>query len=267
MPATIFDPGGCGCSGTCTTTIGGNVQGCSNINAPGITVEAHDATAGGTLLASATTDGSGNYTLPGFAAVSGNDIVLVFSLAVARFAPATKTFTFKAIAGAPSSTQWKCSNTTAAGSTTLTPATDYHCISGCAFPIYKDLPYTSSILGGGTLHWAGGTVWSTVLSSSSPACGGCAGGPTNITVSMDCGANAGGVGFWSDGAPFSGCPGTVAQTSSGWGYVGATRVCPESGTFSITKSITQVFSIFDHIAYVWHGCVGAAVPETIIITE
>lgn len=140
-------------------------MGCA-VGYPGVTIEAHDATAGGTLLGTTTTDGSGYYTLSSLAgAISGNAIVLVALVDAIRFNALTQTLTH----GGPSSTQWTCGGASTGVNMSATPATGYVCLicGSCYLPVSTTLYLTDSVVGTitltyntGTTRWEGSTTYS-----------------------------------------------------------------------------------------------------------
>jgi hypothetical protein len=156
----------CSAPSCASPTISGRLTGCGSVPYPGVTIEAHDATAGGTLLGTATTDGSGNYTLSSLTgSISGNVIVLVALVDATRFTSTTKTLTY----GGPSSTAWTCGATSTNVNMTATPATGYVCLScgGCYLPVATTLYLTDSVIGTitltystGTFRWEGTTTYS-----------------------------------------------------------------------------------------------------------
>lgn len=187
MPGINQSPGGCGC-GACTATISGNTKGCNTLNVAGITVEARDSTSGGTLLGSATTDSSGNFSIAVTGATAGNAIVVVWTHS--RFSTATTTLAHTA--GTPGSTTWKCSGTSSGVNKSLTPATGYHCLSGsgCAYPFADTLYASHNYLGSFTLTWVSTDKWSGSGSYAYPGCSDpveciaapCAGGSVGLDV-------------------------------------------------------------------------------------
>lgn len=111
-----WDLGGCGCVATPDLTI----RGCNSIPYPGLTVQIYDH-AGGTLLFSGTTNGSGQVAsgLP-----AGNYHVVI-----------TGQSRFNAYA-----------QTTTLGTTvTLVVATGYHCFPGCLIPLADTIHATSTV--------------------------------------------------------------------------------------------------------------------------
>ncbi len=140
MAAMIQAVGGCQCSG-CSTTLSGQVSGCSLPVPAGFTVEAHDSTSGGTLLDSTTTDSSGNYTLSISAATAGNDIVIVVP-ATTRFTVTTKTLNWTS--GTVTTSTWKCGSTGSLYDVAMVPESGYHCSAFCALPLKDSLPCTVS---------------------------------------------------------------------------------------------------------------------------
>lgn len=137
MSAMIQAVGNCGCTGCASPTLSGTVYNCLNPTV-GATVEAHDNTAGGTTLATTTTDGSGNYTLSGMSVTSGNAIVLVV-VASGRFAALNYSLAWTS--GTVTTTTWKCGT---AGNYNLqrVGATGYHCSGLCDVPLMNNLQCT-----------------------------------------------------------------------------------------------------------------------------
>jgi hypothetical protein len=176
MPCfTLQDIGECGC--TCASpTITGTVTGCGSLAVNGLTVEARDSTSTGTLLGSTTTNSSGAYTLSGLTGhVSGNAIVLVFKFG-SRFTTTTTTLSYTT--GTPTSTQWSCGASTAAGTKAMgTAASGYHCYPGCAIPLADTLSYTD-VNGTVSMTYSAGawracstkTSMSTVVTSVAVSC-------------------------------------------------------------------------------------------------
>lgn len=171
----------CCCGGGCTATIPGKIIGCNSLGLPSITVEAHDATAGGTLLASTTTDASGNYTFTNISAVSGHAIVIV-PVSLVRFTAVNRTLSW--ISGTPVfSSQWGCGKSSPSANTIQTPATGFFCFAGCAYPVAATLHLTDSWFGSFTVVNSGsGWVYPTV-SYSYPGCFGCPARTVTVTFS------------------------------------------------------------------------------------
>lgn len=120
MAATNFTKnaiGKCNCSTSCTTTF--NVRGCNGLNYQGATVSIYDHS-GGTLLASGTTNSSGNATLT--FAVSSFPYWLTIA-GSARLSSVAQNFS-------------QCGGT---ATFTLTPAAGYACIGGCVLPVATTL--------------------------------------------------------------------------------------------------------------------------------
>lgn len=138
MASAVYQsPGACGCPAAgCAVTVTGHVTGCSALNLPGATVEAHDTTAGGTLLGSTTTDSGGNYSLTVSGATAPHNLVIVIK-DPPRFADATVTLTY-ATSGDPGT--WKCGATSAGVDAALSAAAAYVCYGSlCALPIKRIL--------------------------------------------------------------------------------------------------------------------------------
>jgi hypothetical protein len=173
-------PGGCGCGPTCASpTFTGTITGCNSLVVPGITVEAHDATAGGTLLGSTTTNSSGVYTLSGLTGqVSGHTIVIVVVGGANGFANVNQNRTYTA--GAPNAFQWSCGATTPSSTIAIgsSLAAGFTCpptysvpATQCAYPWPNVLHGTHSRFGAFTATRSGIT-WSGTATYSYPGCGG-----------------------------------------------------------------------------------------------
>lgn len=120
------------------------MYGCNSLPLGGATIEAHDSTAGGTLLGSTTTASDGTFTLTGLSGqTAGNAIVLVRKKT--RFNDSNVTLSYTA--GTPTGAQWSCGATTNGLGTTLTIATGYHCVVCCADPLPETLYQSLSRLG------------------------------------------------------------------------------------------------------------------------
>ncbi len=151
--AVIQGPGGCRCG--CVATILGKATGCNGSAVPGLTVEAHDATAGGTLLGTATTNGTGDYTLTAAGATSGNNIVIIF--VSPRYATANRTLAYTS--GTVGNTAWKCGATTPTATSPLAAASGYECTTCCPNPWPDTLHISDSLVGAATLTWNGAKGW------------------------------------------------------------------------------------------------------------
>jgi hypothetical protein len=114
--STSWGPSGCGCNSTCTQTF--TVRGCNSLPVAGLTVSVYTA-AGGTLLASGTTNGSGQVALS-WSGSSGNYYATVTGGLSARFNAYAQTVAI---------------NCGASTTINLTPATGYTCIPTCAVPL------------------------------------------------------------------------------------------------------------------------------------
>ena len=241
----MFAVGGCDCScntSGCLTSINGHVTGCHNANVPSVTVTLHDSTAGGTVLASTTTNSGGLYTFTNISATSGNNIVVVISLSGGRFLSVNVTLTWTS--GSPGSSQWGCGKTTAVNAfspQTLSPASGYVCDNGgCANPISKTLHLTDSVYGACVLSWTAATTWigtATVsFSGSGPPCHTCAGGSVDVSYEWDGAAtiSAFTVSCMATGV----CPSNLGNFTGGNAnfYTTPVYVCPPSLSFSFSNS-------------------------------
>lgn len=245
MPATEQDPGGCGCPGTggCAFTVAGSVNGCRALALAGATVEAHDATAGGTLLGSGTTNSGGNYSFVVSGAIVGHDVVIV-----AKFTPrmAQSTAALFWELGAPDFGSWDCGASVEMDPIHLSPAAGYHCSqANCALPLKDTL---SGTVGGSsatltynpaTSRWWGSTtktkdIETGLIVSAAGCCTGCCGtwnmgGSLNVTI-------------WFDGA-------TLWETWSYQGHVDDSGACPQFGYCQQTaaESPTPTFGFVDPV--------------------
>lgn len=171
-------PGGCGCPG-CITSVRGVIGLCFGFTESGTVVEAHDSTAGGTLLAAATTGVDGSYGLLNFAVTPARVVVIVakrpgFDDATRSLAYSTSIF---------DDLHWLCGGTTTilAGAIQPVPDATHHCWVDCADPLPDTVTMGDSVLGGRSLTWDG-TNW-TNITHGFPGCGLCA-GLTPDTVTM-----------------------------------------------------------------------------------
>lgn len=256
MTATMQDPGRCNCPGPggCSTTINGRATSCAG-GAPGITAEAHDATSGGTLLGTATTDASGNYSIAVAGAIAGNAIVVV--LKHTRLNTATRTLSYTPFA-LPASTQWTCGVATPTATTAMTAAAGYHCSTLCALPLKDTLHLTDSVYGTDTLTWLVGTTWASAGKSVSfggsvAPCTVCPAATTTIQYLMDTNISVANtfVGSCPDAAGGSVAAGPGGGTSS-------SLTCPPSFSFSLTISSWTLAAI---------DTLYSCGPVTITITE
>lgn len=178
MPSICVDPAHrCGCAGgpppPCPApTVAGNVTGCNSLPLPGVTVEAHDATAGGTLLGTATTDSAGNYSLVASGAISGNHIVLLFTRS--RFVNDSSTLNYTTGPGAIAGT-WTCGATCSGNGKAMTVASGYHCLlPTCATPAKDTLSFVDPANGTATVTWTPGAFdWEGSLTVGFAAYCGC----------------------------------------------------------------------------------------------
>jgi hypothetical protein len=171
------------------TLQGQNVKGCSQ-NLAGCTVEAHDGTATGTLLASTTTNASGNWSLLVTGAISGHDIVLVFKK-TPRHVAQTRTLTWSASSFGGS--QWRCgaTSTNVGAGVNLAPAPGYRCVA-CADPAPETLHITSSFFGSTTLNYdVASARWIGTYPARSVGFCGCTAATQAVPVSFDAGGLTG----------------------------------------------------------------------------
>ena len=214
----------CGAA-TCSTTINGKIIGCTSLGLPSISVEAHDATAGGTLIATTTTDASGNYTFSGISGVSGNNIVIV-PVPGSRFVAVNRTLTWTS-ASTVTSAQWGCNKTTGTANTTQTPASGYHCGFGCVYPVADTLNGTDSWFGSFTLVNSG-SGWVMSPASFNYTYAGCFGCPAK-TVTITYGSFE-----WHWTAQPSGCPDNVGANPCNTVFSGTTTCyIPGTSAFSV----------------------------------
>lgn len=140
MAFTYWDLGSCNCTGpTFTQTF--LVTGCNAIGYPGLTVSVYTAS-GGTLLASGTTDGSGQVTLSWPDTSPATRWVVVTGQS-ARFLASAQSLTM-----------------TTGGTTTigLAIATGYHCLNVCLQPAKDTLVLTDAVTGTLTVTYSTRTV-------------------------------------------------------------------------------------------------------------
>jgi hypothetical protein len=246
------------CCGGCTTTINGKIIGCNSLGLPSVSVEAHDATAGGTLLATTTTDSGGNYTFAGITGVSGNAIVIV-PVSLVRFTAVNRTLTWTSGA-TPTSSQWGCGKTTPAVNTVQTVATGYFCFSGCAYPVAATLHGTDTWFGSFTLVNTGsGWLLSPGISYSYPGCFGCPAKTVTVTFSSI---------EWHWKATFAGCPDDTASSPCNTVFGGLiTCFIPGVSAFGITGTWPAGSSASSCLASMF--CNNSASPpsQTTTLTE
>lgn len=255
----------CTCVGCSSPTITGTIKGCTSLGLSGATVAAHDSTAGGTLLGSTTTSGTGTFSLSGLTgAISGDSIVLVISMSP-RFSNTNAPLTYTA--GTPSGGQWSCGKTTTMAAITLTPAPGYTCLPGsvsCALPLSNTLHVSiTQFPGAQTLTYSGGE-WTTNLINVA-GWAGCTGYPcpatsVNIAVSFNPAAFADMQLSWHCNS-LTTCPGPADS--------GHTALCPSSdagpSSFTCPPSFSASYSLTGLIF-----CTGACAttcPATALITE
>lgn len=148
-----WDPGGCGCGGTAWTQ-DFEVHGCDGTGYPGVTVSVYSAS-GGTLLASGTTDASGDVSLAWTG--TGSTWWVTVGGASARFQAFAQSMGL--ING----------NFTPLD---LAEATGYHCSQLCLLPLADALHLTDSIVGAVALNYDAGTGnWVGTATYNYPGCG------------------------------------------------------------------------------------------------
>jgi hypothetical protein len=226
-----WDIGACGCTATCSTTIGGNVSGCGGAALGGATITAHDATSTGTVLGTATSVSSGGaYTVSCTGAIPGNAIVLVVSFPP-RCTSVNRTLSYTA--GTPNSTQWSCAKTTPNATTNLTPASGYNC-GPCVAPIKNTVALTDSILGNVNLTWVSANLWTGSVSWTGGFCT-CASSTQSIIVQW----NGSSVSYqWKTISSGNFCPSASGNNQPSFSITVSSTTCPPSAfAFSGSKSI------------------------------
>jgi hypothetical protein len=218
-------------SACCSPTFTGTVSCCGRL--PGATVTAHDATAGGTVLGSTTTDSVGAFTLAGLTGQTiGNNIVIVITPPSARINGANITLTYSA--GGSSSILWTCGGTSSLGGITLTPATGFKCSAtpGCPIPTTTVLNGSfGGLLGAGTLTYNPAHFqWEGSKNVGPFACSG-----NNDTFNVSWTGTVLTIAWL--GAAIDCCPGTGPFYATACSYIfnsGATVSCPPAYSVSFT---------------------------------
>lgn len=203
---------GSGISGGCCQII--NVVGCNSLPVQGATVNVR-ASSGGTILATGTTDGSGNVSLVWTGSCSTS--VYIEAIYSPQFTTAGGTYTVTA------------GDTT---TITLSAATGYHCITGCAVPAPDTLHATHPTMGAITFTYSGGN-WIASVSYSYPGFGAC---PAK-TVTVTCTWN--GSSSYTESWKVSGtCPDDAGGSTVTATWTSGALACPPglSKTFGITPS-------------------------------
>jgi hypothetical protein len=269
MPVTLFDPGGCGCTPTCASpTIGGTVTGCNSLAVAGLTVEAHDATVGGTLMGSTTTNSSGVFSLSGLSPVTSGNAIVIRIVGANGFTDRTISLAYTT--GTASASLWGCGKTSALGTLVMTSniAATHICLSGyttptplCAYPWPRTLNGTHSFFGAFTLNYVAGTVWGGSLSYAYPGCtvGGttCVGATVAVNFQFQASASVLVCQVrWNTTASF--CP-TAVGTARGDDHTMTSLTCPPSlsvsGSTSVNGPVAQLMT-----------CSATAPTRTITIT-
>jgi len=153
-----------------TATLTGTIRGCNTVVLPGATVTVTD---GATTLATATTDGSGNYTA-------------TWSSAGGTFVTVTVTYTLNArFASNSASVSIPSCNGTATRNAGLSPATGYQCDPcGGVMPISETLTLTPPFGSPMTLTWGAGSGWSGSHTPTYTAAEFCDGSTTSKTSTI-----------------------------------------------------------------------------------
>ena len=234
----VWDIGACGCGPPpCAVTITGTIKGCNSLVLPGVTVKAYQPNTSGTLLATTTTDGSGNFTITADQTnglVTAKSILLQFSKA--RLTTSTYTLSYSA-GGSHTSSTWSCGTTPSAITTqTLAVASPYICITGCADPTVATLHLTDSVIGSATLTYSSG-AWIGNKTYSYPGCYGCAAASVSVAFSY---AGSGNLTVQYPNN-FSSCPGTPFAGTIGPYSIGAltswsTSCAPYAMSFSVNAA-------------------------------
>jgi hypothetical protein len=206
------------------TTITGHVKGCTGaLPVSGMTVVL--TAPGPVTLGTGTTDGTGAYSI-GITIGSTTTVTATATPASARFATTSNS-----------------ASVTVGGShgidVTLNPATDYHCVAGCNYPVYKTLTVIDSLWGTFTETWTG-SLWSSgeqtlVYPGYAPSF--CAATSLLITYQMAPGGptlpNFNGL-YWVLALSGSGaCPRGTHTSSSNVAWTGGTSsitTCPGAST-------------------------------------
>lgn len=226
-------PGGCNCG--CKVSINGRVLGCNGIGYPSLTVTLRDSSTSGTILATTTSDGSGNYSFSNVVATAGNNLFVVFASPNARLNSTNYSLTYTS--GTPSSTQWACNATTTALDKTLPVASGYACFTGCVDPVADNLTLTDSIYGSLTIGFGGGQWGGTLLNRDYPGCGSC---PPQSFVQILYALHSNGDLYISESLNFDGCPGGAIVPGPPVYYTTLTVTsCPPSFSVSGTGPSPQ----------------------------
>jgi len=260
---SVWDIINCGCTTSCSQAF--TVTGCGGIAYPGLTVSVYTSS-GGTLLASGTTNGSGQVALS-WSGSSGTYWVAITGQS-ARFAAYGQSLAL-----------------TCGGSKVIALATasGYHCdcsASGCLLPVADTLFLTDGVYGAVTLAYGsrtftliGGTPqtltgwWGTIGVPYVGACFVCAGGTATLDYFYSCGlvnlysnicsAGASGSCLWFPGAGVFAGYQEVASTA----LQARTWSCPPS--FGLASTAIQINSCLTY-------CNGASITSgsaSITVTE
>lgn len=190
----------CVTSPPCNVTI--HVTGCGGLALRGATVKVWTNSGKTVLIASGTTNASGDVTLDLVSVGTG----WIEILGVTRFNDINQSF------------GWSCSRTY---SFAMTVATGFACVGGCAWPIKNVLQLTDSVYGAFTLTrsgsiWLSGPGFPNGINIGFPGCRGCPAATVNILFSFDAGWNV----QYSHGLPLL-CPSVSGTT---WTTPGS-KVC------------------------------------------
>lgn len=243
------------CAGT-ATTVSGNVLGCSgaSLSVSGMDVE---LTSGGTTLASTTTNSSGHYSAT--VMISGTISV------TATVTPLSARFAVTASTGSVTA---GISHTIGV---TLAPATNYHCVTGCAYPVFATLTVVDAVWGTFTATWNSGLgLWTTgnqAITYPGYAPDSCAAGTLNATYILT--PFPGGAivvaqpsaTYWT-ASGVTKCPGGSGATTRSF-FVGSsgaqTQTCPGASTAATFTTVNQVYSGFPVSEQLTFGAATAAV--------
>jgi hypothetical protein len=207
------------------TTYSGTLKGCNSLGISGATVTIKDH-ATGTVLGTATTTSGGGFS--GTVTLTSNPQSVDITTAESRF-------------NASSTTQsWTGGGSNAVGTVTLTAATGYHCLAGCARPLPGTLTFTHSIYGAFTSTFSS-TKWVVSTTVNYPGGGG-----------TGCSAQANEPVTWTlttaavfteqyncTGLP-GGCPNPLFGTQCSSTVSLTSSACPPS--FSRVYSLTSLFN-------------------------
>lgn len=210
----------CCCNPTCNQVF--HVTGCNALGLEGATVGVWTDSSKTTLVATGTTDASGNLTLD-----LGSAGTYYREVSASRFATASGNFTATCTGGTVSDA--------------LSPASGYHCYTGCSIPLPDTLHFSDSALGtSGTATWfAPLSRWLGSDSFSTFGCGGC---PAGTAVTVGYALETTGVITVSWQVDGSGCPVASGTPTSIHNIAGLATTCPMS--FSAAWSFTDAGKLY-----------------------